>query len=75
MTALQSLKVGKLSTPQLGRLLSTQERMIWRVEPLQKGQLEILSGFTDITLDQKYIITAYDEFYSTEWNAALNEEG
>ncbi|MDW7614466.1 ABC transporter ATP-binding protein [Peribacillus simplex] len=69
------IKSGEIiKTDTVERLLSTQERMIWRVEPLQKG-VEILSGFTDITLDQKYIITAYDEFETPEWNAALNQAG
>ncbi|MBR8645922.1 hypothetical protein KEH51_23975 [[Brevibacterium] frigoritolerans] len=36
---------------------------------------EILSSFTEITLDQKYIITAYDELKTPEWNAALNQAG
>lgn len=69
------IKSGEIiKTDTVESLLSTQERMIWRLEPIQKGA-EILSGFTDITLDQEYIITAYDEIKTPEWNAALNQAG
>jgi ABC-2 type transport system ATP-binding protein len=63
-----------IKTDTVESLLSTQERIFWRVEPIQKGA-EILSSFTEITLDQKYIITAYDELKTPEWNAALNQAG
>lgn len=69
------IKSGEIiKTDTVKRLLSTQERMIWRVEPLQKG-VEILSGFTDITLDQKYIITAYDEFETPNGMLHLTKQG
>ncbi|CAH0306837.1 putative ABC transporter ATP-binding protein YxlF [Peribacillus frigoritolerans] len=63
-----------IKTDTVESLLSTQERIFWRVEPIKKGA-EILSSFTEITLDQKYIITAYDELKTPEWNAALNQAG
>lgn len=63
-----------IQTDTVERLLATQERILWRVEPVQKG-LEILSGFTEVSMDQKYIITAYDELETPEWNAALIRAG
>ncbi|PJN89683.1 ABC transporter ATP-binding protein [Bacillus sp. mrc49] len=63
-----------IQTDTVVRLLATQERILWRVEPVQKG-LEILSGFTEVSMDQKYIITAYDELETPEWNAALIRAG
>ncbi|WP_057912848.1 ABC transporter ATP-binding protein [Peribacillus muralis] len=69
------IKSGEIiQTDTVESLLATQERILWRVEPLQKG-VEILGGFTEVIVDQTYIITAYDELETPEWNAALNRAG
>ena len=43
-----------IQTDTVENLLTAQERMIWRVEPLQQG-IQILSGFTDISIEREYI--------------------
>ncbi|MGE7120870.1 ABC transporter ATP-binding protein [Peribacillus sp. NPDC097264] len=63
-----------IQTDTVEHLLKTQEKMIWRVEPLQKGS-EILSAFTDIMVEYDYIVTKFDEHRTPEWNAALNVAG
>ncbi|MGE7766197.1 ABC transporter ATP-binding protein [Peribacillus sp. NPDC096540] len=69
------IKSGEIiQTDTVESLLTTQERLIWRVWPFEKGK-EILSSFTEITVDQDYIITAFDEHETPKWNAALNEAG
>ncbi|MCK1991018.1 ABC transporter ATP-binding protein [Peribacillus muralis] len=69
------IKSGEIiQTDTVESLLATQERILWRVEPLQKG-VEILGGFTEVIVDHTYIITAYDELETPEWNAALNRAG
>ena len=63
-----------IQTDTVEHLLKTQEKMIWRVEPLQKGS-EILGAFTDIMVEHDYILTKFDEDRTPEWNAALNVAG
>ncbi|MGE7603668.1 ABC transporter ATP-binding protein [Peribacillus sp. NPDC097675] len=63
-----------IQTDTVENLLVAQERMIWRVEPFQKGS-EILSEYTEITIEQDYILTKFDEQSTPEWNAALIEAG
>ncbi|MGE6376265.1 ABC transporter ATP-binding protein [Peribacillus muralis] len=63
-----------IQTDTVQSLLASQERILWRVEPIQLG-VEVLSRFTEVNVDQKYIITAYDELATPEWNAALNLAG
>ena len=63
-----------IQTDTVENLLVAQERMIWRVEPFQKGS-EILRGLTDVTIEQNYILTKFDEQQTPEWNAVLNEAG
>ncbi|MGE7660625.1 ABC transporter ATP-binding protein [Peribacillus sp. NPDC097197] len=63
-----------IQTDTVEHLLKTQEKMIWRVEPFQKGS-EILSAFTDIKMEHDYIVTKFDEHRTPEWNAALNVAG
>ncbi|MFJ7747421.1 ABC transporter ATP-binding protein [Peribacillus sp. NPDC097295] len=63
-----------IQTDTVENLLVAQERMIWRVEPVQKG-IEILREFTDITIEQEYILTKFDEQRTPDWNAALIDAG
>lgn len=63
-----------IQTDTVENLLVAQERMIWRIEPIQKGS-EILRKYTDITIEQEYILTKFDEQRTPEWNAALIDAG
>lgn len=63
-----------IQTDTVENLLTAQERMIWRLEPLQKG-IQILGEFTDISIEREYILTGFDEQSIPEWNAALIKAG
>ncbi|MBB3110252.1 ABC-2 type transport system ATP-binding protein [Paenibacillus phyllosphaerae] len=56
-------------------LLASQERVIWRLTPLQAG-LELLSRLTpDAQLAGDTVITPYDAERIGQWNTALVEAG
>ncbi|QGG46817.1 ABC transporter ATP-binding protein [Heliorestis convoluta] len=64
----QVLQVGEVKS-----LLGQQERLIWRVEPLEKG-VEILQRLTEVTVEEDRIITTYpggEE--AAHWNQKLVE--
>jgi len=56
-------------------LLSMQERLIWRVSPLEKAQ-RILEERTHVTVGgDSTLITTYSESEAAAWNRALVEQG
>lgn len=63
-----------ISIDSVENLLTKQEKLVWRVSPFLKGKA-ILERFTDVTVEEDYLITAFDEKQAAEWNRALIEEG
>lgn len=56
-------------------LLSVQERMSWRIEPLESGK-EILSSLTEVMeTEEGYVLTSFDEEETPKWNEALVKQG
>ncbi|MGJ7909739.1 ABC transporter ATP-binding protein [Neobacillus sp. LXY-1] len=56
-------------------LLENRERMVWRLQPLEKGK-EILEKWTAIEVkDDDTIWTEFDEQKTPEWNRRLVNEG
>jgi ABC-2 type transport system ATP-binding protein len=59
----------------VANLLNRQEKIIWRLEPGQKGK-EILSRFTEVIVkDDEYLVTPYEENEAAIWNRELIKEG
>jgi ABC-2 type transport system ATP-binding protein len=66
MTKGEIVKVGTVVD-----LLGSQERMSWRVEPLELGK-NILSSFTEVKeSDDGYLVTSFNEEETPKWNVAL----
>ena len=60
-----------IRTETVQKLLTQKERVIWRLEPINKG-IEILSGLTDyVKQEGETVITAYVENSVGEWNREL----
>ena len=60
-----------IRTETVQKLLTQKERVIWRLEPINKG-IEILSEFTDFVKQEgETVITAYVENSVGEWNRKL----
>ena len=55
-------------------LLTSQEKLVWRVSPLAKGK-EVLERFTEVELKDDYLITPLDGEKAAQWSKALIEEG
>jgi len=55
-------------------LLTSQEKLVWRVSPLAKGK-EVLERFTEVELRDDYLITPLDGEKAAQWSKALIEEG
>lgn len=56
-------------------LLNRQEKMIWKVSPLEKGK-EVLSSFTEVEEGMDgYLITSFSEADAPIWNTALIKAG
>lgn len=56
-------------------LLTSQEKLVWRVSPLGKAK-KVLERFTEvITVDDGYLITPYEKDIAAKWSKALMEEG
>jgi ABC-2 type transport system ATP-binding protein len=52
-------------------LLGVQQRMSWRVEPLEVGKT-ILNSFTEVKeTEEGYLVTSFDEKETPKWNRAL----
>jgi ABC-2 type transport system ATP-binding protein len=56
-------------------LLTKQEKLVWKVSPLEKGEI-VLKRYTEVTVDGDYLITPLKEdHHGAEWSKALVEEG
>jgi ABC-2 type transport system ATP-binding protein len=56
-------------------LLSSEERLVWRLQPEALGR-SVLSGLTDIlSMDEDSLTTVYSERLAGEWNRKLVEAG
>ncbi|PLT35047.1 ABC transporter ATP-binding protein [Bacillus sp. V5-8f] len=55
-------------------LLNKQEKMIWKLEPFEKGK-KILSSLTEVIITEDgYIITPFEEGKAGVWNRELTKE-
>ncbi|NMD71174.1 ABC transporter ATP-binding protein [Bacillus sp. DNRA2] len=62
-----------VKTDTVEHLLTQQERLTWRLEPIEKG-IEILAGLTEIVREEgEYVITPYIEESVGMWNRKLVE--
>ena len=55
-------------------LLTKQEKLVWKVEPLLKGK-EVLEKTIEVQVDGGYLITPFEEEKAAKWSKALIEEG
>ncbi|MDQ0217805.1 ABC transporter ATP-binding protein [Peribacillus cavernae] len=59
----------------VANLLNKQEKIIWRIEPIQKGK-EILRRYTEVVeTDDGYLVTPYEEKQAAIWNRELITQG
>ena len=55
-------------------LLTKQEKLVWKVDPLLKGK-SVLERTTEVVVDGDYLITQFEEDKAAQWSKALIEEG
>jgi len=55
-------------------LLTKQEKLAWRLLPLEQGK-EVLERFTDVEVEEDYLITPLINQKAGEWSKALIQEG
>ena len=55
-------------------LLTKQEKLVWKVDPLLKGKA-VLERTTEVVVDGDYLITPFEEEKAAQWSKALIEEG
>ena len=55
-------------------LLTKQEKLVWKVDPLLKGK-EVLERTIEVQVDGDYLITPFEEEKAAQWSKALIEEG
>jgi ABC-2 type transport system ATP-binding protein len=55
-------------------LLTKQEKLVWKVDPLLKGK-EVLERTIEVQIDGDYLITPFEEENAAQWSKALIEEG
>ena len=55
-------------------LLTKQEKLVWKVDPLLKGKA-VLERTTEVVVDGDYLITPFEEDKAAQWSKALIEEG
>ena len=55
-------------------LLTKQEKLVWKVDPLLKGK-DVLERTTEVVVDGDYLITPFEEEKAAQWSKALIEEG
>ena len=55
-------------------LLTKQEKLVWKVDPLLKGKA-VLERTTEVVVDGDYLITPFEEEMAAQWSKALIEEG
>jgi ABC-2 type transport system ATP-binding protein len=65
-----------LKVDSVENLLTLQERLIWKVSPVEKAK-ELLSKYTTVMegADDDMLLTPYVEDHSANWNKALVEQG
>lgn len=55
-------------------LLTKQEKLVWRINPIERGK-EVLGRYTDVQVEDGYVITPLIDEKASEWSRALMEEG
>lgn len=56
-------------------LLSSQEKMLWKVDPMEQGKT-VLTQLTDVSeTTDGYLVTAFEEKEIPKWNVQLINEG
>ncbi|MGG3943925.1 ABC transporter ATP-binding protein [Peribacillus psychrosaccharolyticus] len=56
-------------------LLSSQEKMLWKVDPMERGKA-VLTQLTDVSEStDEYLVTAFEEKEIPKWNVKLINEG
>lgn len=56
-------------------LLSSQEKMLWKVDPMERGKA-VLTQLTDVSeTTDGYLVTAFEEKEIPKWNVQLINEG
>jgi len=56
-------------------LLSSQEKMLWKVDPVDRGK-DVLTQLTDVSeTADGYLVTAFEEKEVPKWNVQLINEG
>lgn len=56
-------------------LLSSQEKMLWKVDPMERGKA-VLTQLTDVSESTDgYLVTAFEEKEIPKWNVKLINEG
>ncbi|WP_338450702.1 ABC transporter ATP-binding protein [Niallia oryzisoli] len=55
-------------------LLTKQEKLVWRINPIERGK-EVLERYTDVQVEDDYVITPLIDEKAGEWSRALMEEG
>ncbi|WP_394236734.1 ABC transporter ATP-binding protein [Niallia oryzisoli] len=63
-----------ISVDSVENLLTKQEKLAWKVSPLQRGK-EILERFTEVQVEDGYIFTPLIDEKAAEWSKTLMEEG
>ena len=59
----------------VSNLLSSQEKMLWKVDPMERGRA-ILTQMTDVSeTTDGYLVTAFEEKEIPKWNVQLINEG
>lgn len=59
----------------VSNLLSSQEKMLWKVNPMERGKA-VLTQMTDVSeTTDGYLVTAFEEKEIPKWNVQLINEG
>lgn len=59
----------------VSNLLSSQEKMLWKVDPMERGKA-VLTQMTDVSeTTDGYLVTAFQEKEIPKWNVQLINEG
>ncbi|WP_071396502.1 ABC transporter ATP-binding protein [Bacillus tuaregi] len=69
------MKKGEIiSIDSVDHLLTRQEKLYWRLTPLQQGR-KVLERYTDVLVEDDYLITPLIDEKAAEWSKALMDEG
>jgi len=59
----------------VNNLLNKQEKIIWRLDPVEKGK-ELLGKYTEVNeTDDGYLVTPFEERQAAIWNRELTQNG